>query len=266
MENNSIKTSYQVIKVNELRLGTYQRNINMKKIKTMAKEFDEKLLGTITVSKRTIKVNGKGIVQYFIVDGQHRVVLAKTVGIKELMALVYEGLTFEEEAKLFVEINRSPIKPTQIDIFNAMVEAKDPKALDIKFIVEKLGFRIFSTSGTNCLAAINAIEKIYNKYGNIHLYNTLKLIKDTWYGESNSLSSLMLTGVSEFIKIYSGQNNFNESTFINQLSKVTAKKVIADSKDDKTTNKVAVRTMNTLFMHYNKSLRTKKLENKHFIM
>lgn len=257
----NIKTSYEVVRVNELRLDNYQRVLNMAKVKEFATKFDITQLGTITVSKR----NGN----LYIVDGQHRVVLAKMVKVTELMAVVYEGMTYEEEAELFNKLNGAHGEKTNLrksDIFNASIEAKDPKALDIKFIVEKLGFRISSTSGTNCLAAINAIEKIYNKYGNIHLYNTLKLIKDTWYGESNSLSSLMLTGVSEFIKIYSGQNNFNESTFINQLSKVTAKKVIADSKDDKTTNKVAVRTMNTLFMHYNKSLRTKKLENKHFIM
>lgn len=261
MKKESIKTSFQAVRVSELRLDKYQRALNMPKVKEFAAKFDATQLGTVTVSKR----NG----QLYIVDGQHRVVLAKMVKLTDLMAIVYEGLTYEEEAELFNKLNGANGEKTRLkksDIFNANVEAKDDKALEIKNITEGLGFRISQASGANCLVAINAIYKIYNKYGATHLYNTLKLIKDTWFGETDSLNNLMLTGVSEFVKIYSEEIDYSERTFINQLSKVTARKVIADSKDDKSTNKIAVRTMNALLLYYNKGLRTKKLENKHFVM
>jgi hypothetical protein len=258
MEKISVNTSYQFLLVKDLRLGNYQRKLDMPKVKKMADEFDETLLGTISVSKR----NG----QYFVIDGQHRVILAKTKGLRGLMALIYEGFSYEEEAILFNRLNNANGEQKRLrktDIFRASVEAKDVVAIDIKNIVESVGFRISETSAANTIAAVNTIIKIYKRYGGQGLHDVLKLSKDTWNGEKYSLNNMVLEGMAEFLNIYSSEPNFSIDSFINQLSKVDSIKVLREAKGDNTTNYSNIKMMNTLIKYYNLRLR-KKLQNKHY--
>lgn len=259
MEKISVKTSYQFLALNDLKLGNYQRKISIKDVKKMAIKFDETLLGTITVSKRDS--------QYFVIDGQHRVILAKTMKLKGLMALVYEGLTYEQEAEYFNKLNNANGEQKRLrraDIFKASVEAKEPVALDMKNIIESVGFKMSSTSGANTIAAVNTIIKIYRKYGEKGLYDTLKITKDTWDGERYSLNNMILEGIAEFLSIYSIGTNFSKDTFIKQLSKVDPVIILREAKGDNTTNNSKIKVMNTLFRYYNVRLKANKISNKHF--
>jgi hypothetical protein len=249
-------TSIQLLKVGDLRLGKYQRALNATWVKEKSKVFDRNLMGTILVSFR----NG----QYYVIDGQHRTILAKRNGINEVMALVYNGLSYEEEAKLFVLTNTQKTRVTKIDRFNGEVEAKDTDVVEMKNIIENNGFRTSKTSGKNAVSAIGEVQKIYKKYGSYHLQQTLALIRQTWNGETYSLNNIMLGGVSEFLKIYGDDPDFSIKTFAAQLSRVDPIKVVRESQSDTTTDKVYVKTMNALLKYYNKGLRAKKLENRHF--
>lgn len=253
----NIPVNYELVKLNDLNMAHYQRPVNLTWCKKKALEFNKVLLGTILVSRR----NGK----LYVLDGQHRVTLCKMIGLRELMACVYEGLTYEEEAKIFSKINGEIIKLKTADIFNAAVEAKDEDALAIKETVENVDFRIGKASGTNTITAVRELQNIYNKHSNSHLYNTLLLIKRTWGGERESLSAKTIKGVSEFTKVYEKEYEFSKEIFIKQLSKVTAKQILAESRTDLSTNSVNVRVMNVLLKYYNARLRNNKLENKHFI-
>ncbi|MDF2881550.1 MAG: hypothetical protein K0R54_2107 [Clostridiaceae bacterium] len=260
MKKTSIKTSYQFLLVKDLRLAKYQRPLEMSRVKKYASEFDKTLLTPIVVSKR----NGFN----YVVDGQHRTVLAKTMGLDGLMALVYEGLTYEEEADYFKKLNNAngeQKKVSKIDMFNASVEAKDIRALDIKAIIEDLGFRMAKTSGNNTITAMNTLEKMYDKYGAQGLKDTLILSKNTWNGETYSLNNQVISGLASFLNIYSGQPNFSAKTFIKQLSSVPSQRVHSEAKGDITTRNFNVKIMNTLLKYYNLKLR-KRLENKHYSM
>lgn len=258
MKKSSIVTSYRFLLVKDLRLDKYQRALSMPTVKKMADEFDKNKLGTITVSKR----DGK----YFVVDGQHRVVLAKTLEIKGLMALVYEGLTYEEEAELFNSLNNAhgeQRRLTRADIFKASVEAKETTEVDIKNIVESLGFKITRKSRDNSIGAIASVTKVYRKYGGQGLYDILELLKKTWNGERYSLNNKMIEGAAEFLNIYFNEPHFSTKTFINQLSKIAPVKVVREANEDNTTNNTKVKMMNTLFRYYNQRLKN-KIKNKHY--
>lgn len=257
MKNNSVEQGYQLVNVRDLMLGDYQKPLNTAWIKENAQKFDINRLGTILVSYR----DG----QYYIVDGQHRTMLAKRNGVSQLMAFVHVKLTYEEEAELFIATNTVRTRPTPLDVFNAKVEAKDKDAVEIKNIVESVGFIIKNGSAKNYISAITEVQKIYKKYGAFHLSQLLSITKETWNGEIYSLNNFMLRGLSEFIKIYEDNDNFDLKTFTNQLSKVDPKRAVAEAKADLTTDKTAVKMMNTLFKYYNKGLRNRKLENKHFV-
>ena len=258
MKNTSVEKKIELVEVNKLRLDYYQRSSGITlRAKQMAKEFNEMLLTTIIVSRR------EG--QLYVVDGGNRTYAAKANQIKTMMALVYDGLTYEEESNLFILLNTTSKPLTSTDVFKAAVEAKHVEALAIRDIVENLGFRIAKASGINTIAAVRELQNIYNKHGNSHLYNTLLLIKRAWGGERETLSAKMMKGVSEFIKIYEKEYAFSKEVFIRQLSKVTAKQILAESKTDLSTNSVNIRVMKVLFKHYNARLRNNKLEDKHFI-
>jgi hypothetical protein len=79
---------------------TYQREVDPKRVRAMAGDFDPRLLGVIDVSAR-------GGSRYAILDGQHRHALVVDVRGQDtpMVCQVYEGLTLDEEARLFHEIN-----------------------------------------------------------------------------------------------------------------------------------------------------------------
>jgi hypothetical protein len=60
-----------------------------------------------------------------IIDGQNRTLAAKFRGIDSLMCQVFHGLTYEEEARLFVEYNRNRLPLKTVDLVNGLKEAKD---------------------------------------------------------------------------------------------------------------------------------------------
>lgn len=255
---NSVKQSYKYIPVGELVIDEYQRIIDSKKIKERSAGFDPLKLGTITVSKRKGKC--------YVIDGQHRTVLAKAKNIPGLMALVYEGLTYEDEARLFKSLNGANGETKRLsttDIFNASVEAKEQEAIDLKNIVESIGFRIANYSGNNIICAIGNLEKLFAKKGAENIAETLSLIKQTWNGEAHSLHGKIIIGLSEFLTIYDQEPNFSRSVFVKQLAKVDPQKIMREANGDTSTNVTKVKMMNVLFKYYNVRL-SKKLVNKHF--
>lgn len=253
-----IKMGYQLIELKNVLLGKYQRGIKTNKIKEFIRNFDETLLTPIIVSKRDD--------EYYVIDGQHRVVVAEMVGIKELMAVVYEGMTYEQEAEYFNKLNGAngeKVKLTSYDVFNADVQSKNKIVIEINEIVNKVGFKIKNSYQDNCIQSIHTLKSIYKNMGGSFLQGVLQTLKDTWDGETKSLSGKMISGVSEFLKIYVGDVNFEIGTFVKQLSKIEPKKILGEADADTTTDKTNVKTMNILFKYYNKGLR-KKLDNKHF--
>ena len=106
---NKTLTAINVADLNTDR--TYQRPLR-KTYKKIAAQFDPLLLSTITVSKR---LDGT----YWILDGQHRVAAAKELGIPTLDALIYSGLTLEEEAYIFSMQNHNKIKVNTYELYHA---------------------------------------------------------------------------------------------------------------------------------------------------
>src|SRR4051812_48374674 len=78
----------------------YQRDAQAKRVARMAAEFDQRLVGVLEVSKRPDS-------RFAILDGQHRhaAVLQVQGADALLVCQVYEGLTEQDEARLFREIN-----------------------------------------------------------------------------------------------------------------------------------------------------------------
>lgn len=113
---NELRTgiSYAMEEINPQTINvdhSYQRTLR-KTYKKIRDQFDPLLVGVVTLSKRPNNT-------MWVIDGQHRLQAMKELGITNAKALVYTGLTLEEEAKIFSLQNLNRIKVAQIDLFNA---------------------------------------------------------------------------------------------------------------------------------------------------
>lgn len=103
---------------------------------------------------------------YHIIDGQHRVAGATRAGHgpeTPVHAHVWRGLTFEEEAALFVLLNakRHSVKP--LDLFKAQVTAGYEDAFALDAMLTTYGWRVGSAGPDGHFAAVTTLRKIYNK-------------------------------------------------------------------------------------------------------
>ena len=192
---NSVKQGK--IKVEDLKIDKrYQRLIDGRRVRKMARTFDPRLLGTLEVSMRK---NGRAIV----FDGMHRLQAARAAGIESLPCNVHEGLSPESEAELFVSLQKERKNVTPLERFKARVFAKDKLALEVDRITKKCGTRIHDDSEESmCIRAAVSVESIYKKKGGDHLALVLSTITNTWPRERRSLSRLFIVAVSELFDTY----------------------------------------------------------------
>jgi len=98
---NNLKSTNQNIKLIALdeiiTQSGYQRPISSVQVEKIISNFDENRLGVLTVSYRD------GV--YYIVDGACRVQIMRNLGYTHAHAMVLAGLTYSQEAKLFIELN-----------------------------------------------------------------------------------------------------------------------------------------------------------------
>lgn len=253
--SRKFKTAYpELISIEKLKVEGYQRDLKARATR-IANKFNPDLLGVITVSHRD------GI--YYVVDGQTRVTACRLKGEKTITAMIHEGLTKEEEAQLFVELNRNQKKVTNAEVFQAMVIARDPDTLMIKQVVEDNGYTISGATNKYSISCIKTLYNLLDKFGGPHLFRTLMVIRETWYGQERATNRYFIEGVAHFINTYRSDKNYDDAKFIKQLSKHTPIKLFAEMESDLTSNKVPVKAMNTLHKYYNLKL-SKGLEHKHF--
>lgn len=173
----------------------YQRTLEQPRVDRMAANFDFHLLGTLEVSDRE---NGT----FAVFDGQHRRAVAQTIGLGFLPANIHRGLTPEQEADLFVRLQkeRKAIKP--VAAFRAALFAKDEQAIAVNAIVEKCGFVVKDVPGHDNVRPIKTVLRVYNWYGPEVLERTLNLIREIWYGDDKALSTNFIGAMGRFVSVY----------------------------------------------------------------
>ncbi len=199
----SAQPKFYPIDVDNLHLADYQRGLRKARAKKLAERYDPDIFGIVLVSFR----DGK----YWVVDGQHRVECCRIRGIKTVWCQVLEGLTYEEEAAKFFEVNDSRVRLTANHKFNAKVEGKDKKALDIVKALDKYGFtyaKEATDQGDNCIRTIGTLQKIYDRHGYIGLCEVLDILRRAWNGDVRSLKAEIIRGLNTFIINYDYDKHF----------------------------------------------------------
>lgn len=177
----------------------YQRPVHDIFTRDLVLKFDERLVGTIDVSRRK---SGK----LAIMDGLQRHTVMTEVGKTACWAAVYDGMTVEEEAQFFYHKNKDRKMIHPYYHFNARVVSGDEQAQAINEIVTKIGFRLAVGAGPpEQIAAIIAVEKVFafsSPWREECLTPTLDLIKRLWFGRKAATDGELVRGLGRFYQVY----------------------------------------------------------------
>lgn len=117
----------------------YQRHAIDSKIKMIASSWSWLACGAVIVGRR----GG----EYWVIDGQHRVIAAKSRSdIDCLPCLVFETVSVEQEARGFLDANTGRKPVSSIDKFRASIAAGDEVAIYVDSVFQTLGIVPRSTA------------------------------------------------------------------------------------------------------------------------
>jgi hypothetical protein len=186
----------------------YQRQPRQRRIDLIARNYDMSLAGVVEVSLRR---NG----EMFVFDGWHRVLAANIAGEEEILAHVHYGLSVQEEAGKFREMNRSRLGVSALQEFGSALTEEHPKYVEIASIVDHYGGRVAepdvaNSGGTGGIVAVRALETVYDRTGGMErggadgLRRVLSIIRDGFgVVDHTTVQEVPLKGLSHFTETYS---------------------------------------------------------------
>lgn len=137
---------------------SYQRQPIEAKVLSIARSYDARLAGTITVARR----DGR----FYVIDGGHRVAAAMRRSSVDLMdCLVIDSTGPQMEAELFVKCNTMRKPVTAIEKFNAKVMYGDPVATTVAKLVEQSGRKVDRNQSHLHIGCIGKVEEYVRQHG-----------------------------------------------------------------------------------------------------
>lgn len=235
----------------------YQRPIDSKKVKKIMNRFDIHRFGSIKVSYRDNK--------YWVFDGQHRLAAIKAINNGNDCVVpceVHNGLTYEDEAKLFATQydNSSPVHICYK--MKALYESKDEEIFSMINIVENCDLKVSfdRNKKDNKITAVRKLLQIYRELKTEGFQRVLNLIRNTWEGKPSSLEKEILGGVYMFVKTYG--KIADDECFIKNLKKIDPI-IIKRNGDSDFSAKKDIKYAKQIWDYYNKGLSSRnKLDYK----
>jgi hypothetical protein len=187
-----------------------QRKLDQRRVDKLAAEWDDLMVGIITVSHRAgltgpfanLSGGTEPVEEYVVLDGQTRLAAFRQVCGQDtdmlILAQVHIGLTLEEEAEIFLKHNnRKAVSST--DRFRIAVVAGEPWALDITEILAEHNWtaRGVTVDGKPMrqFSGVVAAEKIYRQGGYKALKNTFVTIENAWGSRGEAVCTHTLYGL-----------------------------------------------------------------------
>lgn len=183
---------YKKIDVRTIYVDTYQRHkrkrSNMGKLIAI---FNIDKTGVILLSYR----NGK----FLCPEGAHRVIGAIANGEQYLMAVIYEGLTKQQEAHMFATQNDNKTSMKPEELYNAGLEGDVQDCIQIEELCKKYHISVLDYDKVVIypLQAITAARNLVTKYGIEVLDWVLGLMRDAeWLKADNATSAKHLQSLA----------------------------------------------------------------------
>jgi hypothetical protein len=161
--------------------STYQRDLDEPRVRRMADELDLRLLGVLEVSRRD---DGR----HAILDGQHRWAAARLAhpdgSGAHLVCQIHSGLTVEDEARVFYEVDARRKNLTWWDRWRARRGAGDERVVAIDAVLERHQLQINPTAADGNLRATKAVETIVDELGDLVMLDRVLVVLTSAFGRS----------------------------------------------------------------------------------
>jgi len=172
-----------------------QRAYNASHASKLEAGWDNRFVGTLIISRR---VNG----ELYIIDGQHRQVVALRKDPAAIMDCeVYEGLSVEEEALMFLHFNRNRKPPSAYDHYKIGLVARLPIEVRMSAETMQLGLEISPSKGNRQIAAVASCRRIvgWDVKETGLLRDTLMYLELAFGAKPETWDAIMLQAVARFI-------------------------------------------------------------------
>ena len=178
----------------------YQRDPIPARLKVLAENLDLDALGLFIVSRRKDGV-------LYVIDGQHRIEALRHHGWQDdwkVECRVYEGLTVEQEAELYRQLNNTRAL-TAWDFYKAGLVSGDVECLDVDATVRTCGLKVSNCSGDGHVCCITTIRKVHKDYGRDTLKRTLDIATQSWGHTAAAVEREIVHGLAIVMNTYNGE-------------------------------------------------------------
>ena len=203
----------------------YQRTLDEVRVDKMAAAYQVALVGIIEVSARP---DGR----YAILDGQHRVAVAKSVAFgtpnqnPHVPCRIHTGLTGADEATLYHQLNTTRRQLTGWDRWVARRGAGDPDVLAIEASARRNNLIIGAHVGPNVLRSTQACERVVTLGGIALLDEVLSVIRAAWPADQAALENGIIQGVGFILTGYT-RDELDTTRLVTQLGTILPRQLTA---------------------------------------
>lgn len=199
----------------------YQRDLQAAFIES-AGRYNPDLAGTVVLSSRA---GGP-----YVLDGGHRIEIARLWGVSHVNAFIIDGLSQADEASLFVKLNRTRRALSSHALHKGEITAGAqhyPETAAMVRVVHNAGFHLSNKAGGNpdAITAIDSVRWVHKYGGDDLLARTLSLVKEMWFGEPKATSGTALKGLAMFLSSSGQQPTFRRERLVNVMQKFGPSKV-----------------------------------------
>jgi hypothetical protein len=212
-------TTYEVLATADILIPSYQRELLERWADEIGHEWNARLFRPVTANRR---LDGT----YACIDGQHTLEAAIRRGHTTIPAIVLDGLTLQEEAAMFSDLNSKRRKPEAFDLWLADFTAEREWAVTLHDIATRYGLTI-AKGGSNpgSLRAIGALRELILKGQEDVVDDTLDILTSTYavdgpYNIARTERSLIV-GMVDLIVRARAFDAYDKSLFKRKLARAS---------------------------------------------
>ena len=222
---------YRQLRPSQIRCDPlYQRELDMKRVDAIVREFNGDLFNEPKVSYRD------GV--YWVFNGQHSIAAWRKLHGGEDKVLVckcFKGMTWIDEKDAFVLQNGISKDPTTNQKLRAAFNSKEPDVVDMVDRATLCGFVVdFSSSKMPTrIVATNTLFRAYKLLGAEAYYDMLLAIKEAWYGDMDAVSQQVLTGMMGVYDKFYGEFPFNHDELVKSIKRISPAEIIRNGRSSR---------------------------------
>ena len=234
-----------------------QRELQETHVSKIIKKFDPQAFGRLTVSKRE-----DGF--YYCSDGQHRLNVAKRLGLTEVPCIVVKSHSIVDEGENFIKVNEVSAKVSALDKYRIGVTVGNKEWLRVKECLDYAGVEAgTSVNKVNCLAllykAVNSATLLSSIEKNVFVVKKALYILKHTVG-TKGMSNQIVSGMIIFVRHYILTDLTDTNTTIERLKRMDYKAITSKAQDMKYNSargKVDSYVAYLMLTEYNRNLKVK---------